>query len=254
MTDRNQIAHAIETHCRTLTEGDREGWLGIWAGDAVLEDPVGVDTFRGVEALRSNFWALVELTSPMRLELQDDIIVCGNEAISILSAESSWEGTTRDVGPLVDHFTFGPDGKISSMRAFWNFARHGYRPEMAPDAASRERIVAAIESACRAENARDKESWLNLLAEDAVIEDPVGVSTFRGIEAIATDFWSGVEKARPRVRLTDEVIVCGNEAVARLSAEIDRDGRTLALSPIVVIYVFDEAGKIQQLRSFFNYS
>lgn len=159
----------------------------------------------------------------------------------------------REVGPLVDHFTFAPDGKIVAMRAYWDFAAAGYRPEMATPPADKERMVAAIETHCRAETVRDKATWLTLFAEDIVIEDPVGLSTFRGLDALATDFWEGVERARPQVALTDEVIVCGTEAVARLAAEIDHGGQRVTISPIVALFVFDDAGKIRRLRAFMNY-
>jgi steroid delta-isomerase len=254
MHDRKMITDAIEAHCRTLAELDREGWLQIWADDAVLEDPVSVDTFCGLDALGTTFWELVKLTGPLRLELQEDAIVCGNEVIAILSAQSSWGGTTREVGPLVDHFTFGPDGKITAMRAHWNFAKHGYRPEMDIDPAQRKFITDTIEAACRAENELDKETWLKLFADDAVVEDPVGVTTTRGIEALARDFWSSIEQARPKIRLLDGVIVSGREAIAIVSAEIDHDGKRRVFEPIVVNYAFNDAGKVRHLRSFFNYS
>ena len=31
----------------------------------------------------------------------------------------------QHVGPLVDHFTFNDDGKITMMRAFWKYADVG---------------------------------------------------------------------------------------------------------------------------------
>jgi steroid delta-isomerase len=253
MLDRTLVLNAIEGHCRTLSTLDKDGWLRMWADEAVLEDPVGVDTFRGKEALSTTFWNIVEQTNPLLLELRDEVIVCGREAIAILSASSSWGGTTRNVGPLIDHFAFGPDGKITSMRAYWNFAKHGYRTDMDVEPARRKLMINAIETACRAENELDRETWLNLFAEDAVVEDPVGVNTERGIDALATNFWSSVERARPNIRLLDDVIVCGTEAIAIVSAKIDQDGQPRTFQPIVVNYVFDETGKVRQLRSFFDY-
>jgi hypothetical protein len=52
--------------------------------------------------------------------------------------------------------------------------------------------------------------------------------------------------------LLDDLIVCGNEAIAIESAEIDQDGQQRTF-PIVANYVFDDAGKVRHLRSFFNY-
>jgi len=121
MNRKQAIVAAIETHCRALTEGDREGWLTIWADDAVLEDPVGVDTYRGVEALRTVFWPVIQSISPMRLWLKEDVLVCGHEAVAILAAEVTFEGAPRRTDPIVDHFTFDDQGKVAAMRAFWKY-------------------------------------------------------------------------------------------------------------------------------------
>jgi steroid delta-isomerase len=120
MPNRDAMIAAIETHCRALSAGDKAGWLSIWADDAVLEDPVGVDTFRGVEALATAFWPIVASISPLRIWLKEEVIVCGNEAIAILEADVTRDGAAR-VAPIVDHFIFNSDGKIASMRAFWKY-------------------------------------------------------------------------------------------------------------------------------------
>lgn len=121
MTD-GGIPAAIAAHCRMLTAHDKEGWLALWSDDTVLEDPVGVDIYRGKDALRTTFWGLIEELSPMKLWLDREVIVCGDEAIGILFGVVTREGKLTKVGPIVDHFTFNDSGKITSMRAFWNYA------------------------------------------------------------------------------------------------------------------------------------
>lgn len=113
---------AIQSHCRTLSNHDKEAWLALWAEDMVLEDPVGVDTYRGLDSLRTAFWKLIDNLSPMKLWLERDVIVCGNEAIAILHGVVTNEGKLQKVGPIVDHFTFNENGKIKTMRAFWKYA------------------------------------------------------------------------------------------------------------------------------------
>jgi steroid delta-isomerase len=115
------MAASIAAHCRTLSEGDKAGWLALWAEDAVLEDPVGVDTYRGRNALATIFWGLIEELSPMKLWLERDVIVCGDEAVAILHGVVSRNGKLTRVGPIVDHFVFDEDGLIASMRAFWKY-------------------------------------------------------------------------------------------------------------------------------------
>ena len=118
---------------------------------------------------------------------------------------------------------------------------------------SREHIVKAINTHCRAESELDKQAYLALFAEDIVIEDPVGVNTTTGFEALERDFWASVENAEPKLKLLQDVIVCGNEAIAILEAEINHEGGRVTISPIVVNFVYDEAGKVRHLRSFMNY-
>ena len=121
MPDADAMITAIKAHCRTLSEHDKEAWLALWAQDTVLEDPVGVDTYRGIESLRTKFWKLIDDLTPMKLWLERDVIVCGNEAIAILHGVVTREGSLRKVGPIVDHFTFNQEGQITMMRAFWKY-------------------------------------------------------------------------------------------------------------------------------------
>src|SRR5262249_1030584 len=121
MPNRAAMIAAIVTHCRALSAGDRAGWLSIWADDVILEDPVGVAPFHGLEALATDFWPIVESISPLRLQLEAEVIVCGHEAIAILAADITRAGAADRVAPIVDHFTFNPDGKIARMRAFWKY-------------------------------------------------------------------------------------------------------------------------------------
>ena len=118
---------------------------------------------------------------------------------------------------------------------------------------SREHIVEAINTHCRAENTLDKETYIALFADDIVIEDPVGVTTTTGIEAVARDFWASVENAQPKLKLLEDAIVCGNEAIAILEAEINHDGGRVTISPIVVHFTYNDAGKVRSLRSFMKY-
>jgi steroid delta-isomerase len=111
---------AVETHLRASTEGDFDAWVKIWADGAVVEDPVGAPAHRGIEALRTTFWAMSRNAAP-RLTLTEDVIVCGNEAIAIMEVEVGPAGNRRTLAPVVDHFTFDEDAKITGMRAFFKY-------------------------------------------------------------------------------------------------------------------------------------
>lgn len=122
MPEAHRMVAAIEAHCRTLSAHDKEEWLSLWAEDTVLEDPVGVDIYRGKETLATTFWGLIEELSPMKLWLERDVIVCGHEAIGLLHGVVTRDGQLTRVGPIVDHFVFNENGEIASMRAFWKYA------------------------------------------------------------------------------------------------------------------------------------
>ena len=121
MPDANSIIAAIEAHCQTLSDHDKDGWLALWAEDAILEDPVGVDTFRG----RGYPDDLLENGRGS----QSDEALAGarHHRVRERSHRNSArrghpEGSMQHVGPLVDHFTFNDAGQISMMRAFWKYA------------------------------------------------------------------------------------------------------------------------------------
>ena len=119
MPDREAMVATIETHCRTISAGDREGWLRIFADDVVLEDPANIDIYRGVEAVGTAFWNEILTISPMRVWLQEEVIICGHEAIAIMAADVTLDGTPHRTAPIVDLFSFNEEGKVTAMRAFW---------------------------------------------------------------------------------------------------------------------------------------
>jgi steroid delta-isomerase len=120
MPDREAMIAAVQTHCRAQSEGDHDAWIGIWADDAVVEDPVGAPPHRGIEALRTTFWPMSRKAAP-RLTLTEDVIVCGNEAIAIMTAEVGPADNRRTLSPVIDHFTFDEDARIVGMRAFFAY-------------------------------------------------------------------------------------------------------------------------------------
>jgi steroid Delta-isomerase len=74
--------------------------------------------------------------------------------------------------------------------------------------------------------ARDRQGWLALFAEDAVVEDPIGPSAFdpegtghRGLEAIA-DFYDNVIAANESIHFSiRQSFLCGDEAAYRRSPD-----------------------------------
>ena len=119
MLNRDSVVEAIKTYCRAENERDKQAWIGLFADNIVHEDPVGVSTNTGIDALQ-RFWDRI-LASNVDLRLLEDVIVCGNEAIAIMGCETGPATARRKTAPIVDHFIFNDAGKITNVRAFYKY-------------------------------------------------------------------------------------------------------------------------------------
>jgi len=107
--------------------------------------------------------------------------------------------------------------------------------------------------------ARDRQSWLDLFTEDAIVEDPIGPSPFdpegrghRGIEAIAV-FYDTVIAANDSVTFTiRQSFLCGEEAANVGVIRIQFPGGTAVEVDGVYIYRRSPDGKIASLRAFWE--
>lgn len=116
----------------------------------------------------------------------------------------------------------------------------------------RARIVAAIETYCRAQTEKDHTTWKALFAEDVFHEDPVGLRQNRGKGHVTGPFWEEIVQNDVSIWLTDQIIVCGNEALAIMACEIGPKGSRRRMAPVVDQFVFDEMGRMTSVRGFYN--
>jgi len=112
----------------------------------------------------------------------------------------------------------------------------------------------AIEQYTTRFSANDKEGWLDLFADGAWIEDPVGTPRRTGREAIA-EFWDEVHTVPDSVELRPLGIttVIGDEGIFTMQARADLGGSIFGLD-IIDLMTFDDAGKITTMRAFFDQS
>jgi steroid Delta-isomerase len=107
--------------------------------------------------------------------------------------------------------------------------------------------------------AGDRDAWLKLFAEDAVVEDPVGPSPFdpegkghRGIEAIGA-FYDTVIGVNDSIRFTiDKSILCGDEVANIGMIRIELPGGSAVEVDGIYIYRCSPEGKIASLRAFWE--
>ena len=104
---------------------NREGWLGLWAADGVIQDPVGVSPLdpegqghQGIEAITA-FYDKVIASADLRFQIRQSF-ACGDECANVGTI------TTR-LGALVSRtelvmvYRLNASGALASLRAFWEF-------------------------------------------------------------------------------------------------------------------------------------
>lgn len=105
--------------------------------------------------------------------------------------------------------------------------------------------------------ARDKQAWLDLFAEDAVVEDPIGPSHFDpegkghcGKEAIAKFFDMAIAPSRLEFHF-DKTYVCGDEEANTGHIVIVASGYRVVAEGVFT-YRVNADGKIAALRAYWE--
>ena len=107
---------------------DKQGWLGLYAEDAIIEDPIGVSMIdpegnghRGPEA-REAFWDNFIAPASIDIEIMQSF-AAGNEVanhIGITTTIDMGEGKAL-VQKVIGIFTYhvNDEGKLLSLRGYW---------------------------------------------------------------------------------------------------------------------------------------
>jgi len=106
----------MERYAELMCGSDADGIAELYATDATVEDPVGGKVIQGREVIRSFYAAAVP---NLRVEITGPICVAARECATPLLAELTVNDQKSYID-VIDVMTFDDDGKITSMRAFWN--------------------------------------------------------------------------------------------------------------------------------------
>jgi steroid delta-isomerase len=105
--------------------------------------------------------------------------------------------------------------------------------------------------------ARDKDAWLALFADDAIVEDPIGPSHFdpegkghRGKEAIAAFFDKAIAPSELEFCFRD-TFICGNEEANVGHIVITAQGFRVTAEGVFT-YRVNDAGLITALRAYWE--
>lgn len=110
--------------------------------------------------------------------------------------------------------------------------------------------VRAVEAYIAAYNCGDLAAILDVFADDATVEDPVGSPLLVGKDAIATLMGQGVAM-RARLALLGAVRCAGDYAAFPFAVTFEGD-RGPARIEVIDIFRFNAAGKVAEMRAFFG--
>jgi ketosteroid isomerase-like protein len=104
---------------------DRDGWLALFADDAVVEDPVGpsfVDAEGkgqdGKEAITAFYDNVISQSESLKFTIRQTI-ECGDEVVNIGELRITLPGNQVGIVPLANIYKVNAEGKLVSLRSFW---------------------------------------------------------------------------------------------------------------------------------------
>ena len=114
-----------------VANGDLAQWLTVYAEDAVLEDPVGPSMFdehgrghRGHDGIAA-FWNLaIAPIATFEFEINDSFAnPGGNTCANVGRIRTSLPDGSHTTTDLIMVYVVDDDGRVTSMKAFWEFDR-----------------------------------------------------------------------------------------------------------------------------------
>ena len=112
------VRAAVENHCRHWNEGDQAAWMALFADDVTFDDPVGVPTKHGREAVRKTWELSLTPGRSWRL-VPERIVVCADEAAVLMRNEGDIEGK-QVVIDSVEIWKVGDDGLVRAVRSYFD--------------------------------------------------------------------------------------------------------------------------------------
>lgn len=116
---------------------------------------------------------------------------------------------------------------------------------------SEEAMKAAMQAYIDRYNAEDAEGLIDLYADDAVVEDPVGGATYEGKEAIA-EFYRYAIQTGAKLKLQAPIRAShGNAAAMAFTVELTHEGQPMQIH-VIDVMTFNAAGKFSSMRAYWG--
>lgn len=107
---------------------DRDGWLALFAPDAIVQDPVGVSPLdpsgeghRGTDAIAA-FYDGVVAHGRIGFVIRESY-VAGNECANVGTITTAFSNGARSIVEGVYTYRVDDEGRITALRAFWEFSK-----------------------------------------------------------------------------------------------------------------------------------
>ena len=109
-----------------VSAGDRDGWLELFAPDAVVQDPIGPSPFdpegkghHGREAIAAFYDTVIGPSESITFEIEQSYL-CGDEVADVGTIRTTIAGGTHQaVVRGVYTYRSNGAGQLASLRAFW---------------------------------------------------------------------------------------------------------------------------------------
>jgi steroid delta-isomerase len=118
MPTTDEMKAAVQAYTAAHTAKDAEAIVALFSPDCVVADPVDRPEMVGREEVREFFAGTHQMSDGFELKITGPIRAVDRFAAVPLRAETSMGGSTFAVD-IIDLFTFGEDGLITEMRAYW---------------------------------------------------------------------------------------------------------------------------------------
>lgn len=117
--DAATIRDTVERYCAAFTARDRDAYVSLFSDDAWIEDPVGTPRRDGHAGIGAFFDESSGMADSIELRQTGPVRVAAGEAAFPMQARPTIGGATFVVD-IIDVMTFADDGRITTMRAFWD--------------------------------------------------------------------------------------------------------------------------------------
>lgn len=116
-----QIRSTLDRYVAAFTDGDKDGYLSLFAPGATVEDPVGSDLATGAEGIAA-FWDGVRAMTPTITLVMTGTprVAAGEVAVNLRAIPQV--GDAKMAVDIIDVMAFDDEGRITSLRAFWDMA------------------------------------------------------------------------------------------------------------------------------------